>query len=202
MTGHWPRERGKRGRFHNFQPSRKWDETGKGKAPMNEHDFSSGDKLQRRKADPHAEEKAQYTSGLEEHVLRLISARVPLPKILNEICRVLDCQIGNVVSLISLPVDDAGDLEPIARNAALFGLRTFCSEGVFGASDELLGFLEMYCSVARSPNAGEFQLIERAMCLAAIAIKRHNDVSEELICGMRQNRLPRGSLLEWPVSMN
>jgi len=169
---------------------------------MNEYDFSSGGKIQRRKTDHHAEEKVQFASSLEEHVIQAISARAPLPKVLNEICSVLDCQIGNVVSLISLPGDDAGDLEAIARNAALFGLYTFCSEGVFDQSDELLGFLEMYSSVARSPNASELQWIERAMCLAAVAIKRHNDVSEELICGFRQNRLPRRNLLEWPVSMN
>jgi hypothetical protein len=169
---------------------------------MNEHDFSPGDKLQRREADPHTEEKAQYTSGLEEHVLRSISARLPLPKVLNEICSVLDCQIGNVVSLISLPGDDAEDLEAMARNATLFGLYTFCSEGVFGESDELLGFLDMYCSVARSPNASEFQLIERAICLAAVAIKRHNEASAQGNFGLRSTVPVRGSLLEWPVSKN
>jgi len=202
MTGHRPRERGKHGRSHNFQPSRKWDETGKGQAPMNEHDFSSGGKLQRRKAHQHAEEEVQYTSSLEEHVLQSISARAPLPKVLNEICNVLDCQIGNVVSLISLPGDDVGDLEAIARNAALFGLYTFCSEGVFDQSGELLGFLEMYSSVARSPNASEFQLIERGMCLAAVAIKRHNEASAEGNFGLHGTMPVRGRLLEWPVSKN
>jgi hypothetical protein len=176
-------------------------ETGKGEAPMKEYDFSAGGKLQRRKAD-HPEEKVQYTSSLEEHVLQSISARAPLPKVLNEICSVLDCQIGNVVSLVSLPGDDAGDLEAIARNAALFGLYTFCSEGVFAESDELLGFLEMYSSVARSPNASEFQLIERAMCLAAIAIKRHNEASAQGNCEPRGTMPVRGRLLEWPVLMN
>jgi hypothetical protein len=166
---------------------------------MSEHDFSS---LQRQKANHCADEKFQYTSRLEERVLQSISSGAPLAKVLNEICRVLDCQIGNVVSLLSLPGDDAGDLEAIAKNAALFGLYTFCSEGVFGESDELLGFLEMYSSVARSPNASEFQVIERAICLAAIAIKRHNEASALGNCGLRGAMPVRGRLLEWPVSMN
>jgi hypothetical protein len=166
---------------------------------MSEHDFSS---LQRQKANHCADEKVQYTSRLEEHVLQSIPSRVPLPKVLNEICSVLDGQIGNVVSLISLPGDNAGDLEAIARNAALFGLYTFCAEGVFAESDELLGFLEMYSSVARSPNASEFQLIEREMCLAAIAIKRHNEASHQdngVMCG---NQGAQKRVLEWPASRN
>lgn len=177
-------------------------ETGRGEAPMIEHDFSSGGKIQRRKPDHHAGEKVQFTSGLEEHVLQSISSRVPLPKVLNEICGLLDCHIGNVVSLISLPGDDAGDLAAIAMNAALFGLYTFCSEGVFGESDEPLGFLEMYCTVARNPNASEFELIERALCLAAVAIKRHNEASAQGNCGLRGTTLVRKPLLEWPDSMN
>jgi hypothetical protein len=167
---------------------------------MNKHDFSSGGKIQRRKADHHTDEKVQYTSSLEEHVLRSISSRAPLPKVLNEICSVLDCQIGNVVSLISLPWDDAGELEAIAKNAALFGLYTFFSEGVFDQSDELLGFLEMYSSVARSPNASELRSIERAMCLASVAIKRHNEASAQENFGLRGSVPVR--LLEWSVSKN
>jgi len=166
---------------------------------MSEHDFSS---FHRQKANHCADEKVQYTSRMEEHVLQSISSRAPLPKVLNEICSVLDCQIGNVVSLISLPGDDAGDLEAIARNAALFGLHTFCSEGVFGESDELLGFLEMYSSVARSPNVLEFQLIERAMCLAAVAINRHNEASRQDNGGMCGNQGAQKRVLEWPASRN
>jgi hypothetical protein len=169
---------------------------------MNEHDFGSGSKSQRPKANHHSDEEVQYTSSSEEHVLRSISSRAPLPKVLNEICSVLDCQIGNVVSLISLPWDDAGDLAAIARNAALFGLYPFCSEAVFDESDKPLGFLEMYSSVARSPNVSEFQLIERAVCLAAIAIKRHNEASARDNCSLRSTMPVRARLLEWPVSMN
>jgi DNA-binding Xre family transcriptional regulator len=169
---------------------------------MKEYDFSSGDKLQRRKSNHDADEKVQYASGLEERALHLISSRVPLPKVLNEICSVLDCQIGNVVSLISLPGDDVGDLEAVARNAALFGLYPFCSEGVFGESNELLGFLEMYCSVARTPNPSEIHLIARALCLAAIAIRRHNEAGIQGHCDLPDTAPVQEPLPEWPHSSN
>jgi hypothetical protein len=169
---------------------------------MNEYDFSSAAKLQRRKSDHDADEKVQYASSLEERVFHSISSRAPLPKVLNEICSILDNQIGNVVSLISLPRDDAGDLEAIARNAVLFGLYTFCSQGVFGESNELLGFLEMYCSVARTPNTAEHQMIERARCLAAIAIKRHNEVGTQGQCDLRDAAPVREPSPDWPHSSN
>ncbi len=169
---------------------------------MNEYDFSSDGKLKRRKSDHDADEKVKYASSLEERVLHSISSRAPLPKVLNEICSVLDCQIGNVVSLISLPGDDLGDLGAVARNAALFGLYTFCSEGVFGESNELLGFLEMYCSVARAPNTSEVHLIARALCLAAIAIKRHNEAGIQGHCDLRDAGSVQDPLPEWPHSLN
>jgi hypothetical protein len=169
---------------------------------MNEHDFGSRDRAQKRKADRHFDDKIQYILSAEEQLLRSISSRAPLPKVLNEICTALDCQIGNVVSLISPPGNDASELATIAMNAVNFGLYTFCSEGVVAENDELLGSLEMYCSVPRSPSASEFQLIERAKCLAAIAIKRHNEASHQGNCGIRENRPVRGGVLEWPVSMN
>jgi GAF domain-containing protein len=83
-----------------------------------------------------------------------------------------------MVSLISLPGDDVvTDHAAISRIAALFGLHAFCSAGVVAENGELLGSLEMYSLVQRRPSAREFQLIERATCLAAIAIKRHNEAS-------------------------
>jgi hypothetical protein len=165
---------------------------------MNEHDFSAGGKSQRRKANHATDEEVQYTLSSEEQVLRSISSRVPLPKVLNEICSVLDCQIGNVVSLISLPGDDLSDLPAIAKT---FGLYSFCSEGLVDEDGVPVGLLAMYCSVARSPNVSEFQLIERVKCLAAIAIKRLSEASEEWNCGRQGNKSARGPLLEWPVSM-
>jgi GAF domain-containing protein len=107
-----------------------------------------------------------------------------------------------MVSLISLPDDDVTDHAAIARIAALFGLHAFCSAGVVAENDELLGSLEMYSCVPRSPTLREFQLIERATCLAAIVIKRHNEASHHGYGCIHGNRPRRGRVLEWPVSMN
>jgi hypothetical protein len=150
------------------------------------------------------DDKIQYLLSVEEQPRQSISARAPLPEALNEICSALDSQIGNVVSLISLSGDDANELAAIAMNAELFGLHTFCSEGVVAENNELLGSLEMYCSVPRNPSAGEFQLIELAKCTAAIAIKRHNEAVHQDDDGgcTPEDRPVRGRVLEWPVSTN
>jgi hypothetical protein len=169
---------------------------------MNEHDSGARGRSQERKAQSNSDDKIQYLWKAEERLLQLISNRAPLPKVLNEICNALDCQISDVVSLISLPEDDAGELAAIAMNAALFGLHTFCSEGIFAENEELLGFLEMYSGVLRRPSAEEVQFIERAKCLAAIAIERHNEASRHGRRGVPRNRPARGRVFEWPVSMN
>jgi hypothetical protein len=169
---------------------------------MNEYDFGSRDRSQKSKAHRNGDDQIQYLLGAEEQLLQSISTRAPLPKVLNEICSALDCQIGNVVSLISLPGGDASERAAIAMNAALFGLHTFCSEGVVAENGELLGSLEMYCSVPRSPSASEFQLIERAKSLAALAIKLGHQADHQGQCGLPGNQPVRGRMLEWPGSLN
>jgi hypothetical protein len=169
---------------------------------MNEYDSGSGGTPQKRNIQRSLDGKTQYLLNAEEQLLQSITSHVALPKVLNEICTALDFQIGNVVSLITLPGDDPSDLAAIAINAALFGLYTFCSEGVVSESDEVLGFLEMYCSVRRNPAAEEVQLIERAKCLAAIAIARHNETSDQHNGGGPRNPGARKRVLEWPTSRN
>jgi hypothetical protein len=117
----------------------------------------------------------QYLLRAEEQLLHSMSARVPLAEILHKICDALNSEIGNMISLISLPNDDATGLAAIAKSAELFGLHKFCSARVVGGSDELLGSLEMYSFVPRRPFLSEAQLIERAICLAAVAIKRDSE---------------------------
>lgn len=119
-----------------------------------------------------SEGRIQYLLNAEERILQSISARTPVSAILNEICTALDCQMGNMVSLISLRKDETTSVAEIARNAELFGLYIFLSVGIFAESGEELGSLEMYCCNPRNPSRGEIQLIERAACLAAIAIER------------------------------
>ena len=142
---------------------------------MNKSRSRAGGRTQKCMPPCDSEDKIQYLLSAEEQLLQSISSGERLSGVLNGICSALDRQIGNVVSLISLPGDDASELAAIAMNAALFGLHTFCSAGLVAENDEVLGSLEMYCSVPRSPSAREFQLIERGKCLAAIAIKLHNE---------------------------
>ena len=120
--------------------------------------------------------RSRFLLRAERQILRAISVRAPLPELLNRICSALDCQIGNVVSLISLPEDHATELAAVVGNAKLFGLYTFCSTGVLDENHESLGSLETYSCLPRRPNLEEFQLIERATRLAAIAIGVHKDV--------------------------
>jgi hypothetical protein len=166
---------------------------------MDESNFGVHSKSKDSTVRSDCEAKVQFSSSVEEQFLQSISTQAPLPKILNEICIALDCHIGSVVSLISLPEDDPVELAAMALNAARFGLYAFCSEEIAGENAEPLGYLEMYCSLRRNPSAGEYQFIERAKCLAAIAIKRHHEAGQQGNCG---NRPVPGRLLEWPQPTN
>lgn len=115
----------------------------------------------------------------EEEILRAISVRAPLSELLNRICTALDCQIGNVVSLISLPEEGATTLAALAENAQLFGLYAFCSADVLDERREPLGSLQTYSCVPRRPSFDEFQVIKRATHLAAIAINLHKDARHD-----------------------
>jgi hypothetical protein len=149
-----------------------------------------------------SEGRVQYLLETEERILRSIAVRAPVPQILNEICTALDCQIGNMVSLISLPQDDIASTAEIARNAALFGLHIFSSAGIFGECDEELGSLEMYCCTARNPSFPELQLIERAVCLAAIAMECETKGDHQYSRRSQEKAPVHKSVPRWPVSMN
>jgi hypothetical protein len=165
---------------------------------MNEYHSRSRDGSQILRRRSGSDDTIQYSLRGEEQLLQSISARAPLSEVLGRICSAIDSQIGNMVSLISLPGDDVTDHAAIARIAALFGLHAFCSSGVVAENDEVLGSLEMFCCVPRSPSPREFQLIERATCLAAIAIKRHNEAGHHGYGCIQGNRPVRGR----PVSLN
>jgi len=169
---------------------------------MNKFDSGTRERAQAPKVGRNFDDKIEYLLNTEEQLLQSISIHGPLPEVLNRICSALDCQIGNVVSLFSLPADDASELAEIAMNATLFGLHTFCSARVLAENDELLGSLDMYCCTSRSPSASEFQLIERAKCLAGIAIKLDKEADDQGNCGMRGNRPESDHVREWPVSTN
>jgi hypothetical protein len=124
--------------------------------------------------------EVQYLLRTEEQLLHSISARMPLEAILHKICAALNSEIGNVISLISLPDDDPIGLATIVKSAGVFGLHKFCSASVVGGNDETLGSIEMYCCIPRRPFLNEISLIERATCLAAVAIKRQSDTGSPL----------------------
>jgi hypothetical protein len=150
----------------------------------------------------HSEGWIQYLLNAEEKILQSISGRVPLPEILNKICTTIDCQIGNMVSLISLPEDETASVAEIARSAELFGLHIFFSVGIFAGSGKELGSLEMYCCTPRNPSRDEIQLVERAACLAAIAIERDAQAVRQDNGGISTKGPSRGNVLGWPVSRN
>ena len=169
---------------------------------MDESEFRALAKWQISMPPRYSENRFQYLLKTEDQILQSISARAPISKILKNICNALDCEIGNMVSLISMPNDDASSGGEVSHSVALFGLYSFVS-GVIGAeSGELLGYLEMYCCVSRKPSPREFQLIERAVCLAAVAIKRHRETVGGGNCRMRGVRSARGYVPEMPSSMN
>ena len=142
----------------------------------------------------------QYLLKAERRILESISARTPLPEILNEISGALDCQIANIASFISLPSSDTGASATNDMNATLFGLYTFCSASLVSANHELLGSLKIYCGTSQSPSLEESQLIEEAGCLAAIAIE--HDVKAGHRAGLPVHGKPpmRGRVLEWRIS--
>jgi hypothetical protein len=150
----------------------------------------------------HSSDEIRYLLRTEEHILRAISARAPISDILNEVCVAIDCQIGNIVSLISLPGDDAESIVDVAQKAALFGLHAFCSEGIVTENNEVLGSLEMYCSVPRIPSANEVELIERAKCLVAIAIQRDLQASRNANGFAPEDQLGRQNTRTGPVYLN
>jgi hypothetical protein len=171
-------------------------------AQVDEYDFGArGTGLERNEPFT-VESKTHYLSGDEEQLLQCISSRAPLPEVLNGICSALACQIGNVVSLIAMPTDDASDLAAIAMNAAQFGLHIFYSESVVAGDGEQLGTFEVYSSVPRSPSEGECRLIERAKGLAVLALKVDRAPGHPGGRGKAEEGPLRGNALEKPVSMN
>jgi hypothetical protein len=169
---------------------------------MDESEFRSLAKWQISVPPRYSENRIQYLLKAEEQILQLISARAPISRILNDICNALDCQIGNMVSLISVPDDNAISGAEVLHSAVLFGLYRFFAVVIGVENGEELGSLEMYCCVSRNPSPCESQLIERAACLAAIAIKRHRETGDDGNCRIHGVRSARGYVPKTPTSMN
>src|SRR5438445_13221225 len=74
-----------------------------------------------------SDDKIQYLQRREEQLLQSIPARTPLLEVLDRICSTINSEIGNRVSLISLPGDDVTDDGAIGRIAAVVGSPAFSS---------------------------------------------------------------------------
>jgi len=169
---------------------------------MDDSEFRSLAKWQISVPPRYSENRIQYLLKTEERILQSISARAPVSRILSDICNALDCQIGNIVSLIAVPDDNASSASEVSRSATLFGLHIFFSGAIGAENGEDLGSLEVYCCISRKPFPREFQLIERAVCLAAAAIKRHRETGDGGNCRIHGVRSARGYVAETPTSMN
>jgi hypothetical protein len=142
---------------------------------MDESEFRSLTKWQISVPPCYFGNRIQYLLKTEEQILQSISARAPIYKILNDVCNALDCQIGNMVSLISTPDEILSGAAEASRSAAC---------------------------VSRNPSPREFQLIEWAVCLAAAATKRHRQTIDGGNCRIHAVRRARGYVPETPNSKN
>jgi hypothetical protein len=115
--------------------------------------------------------KKQASLAGEKGVLELIAVNAPLSIVLNDLCTAIDIQIGNVVSVISLP-DGNDDHNPltVALRARRFGLDVFWSSNIPLRDEKPLGFFDMYCCIPLAPSSFELQLIRKAAELAELAI--------------------------------
>lgn len=146
------------------------------------------------------ETDSRYLLNAEEKILQAISARAPVPETLNEICTALDCQIMNTVSLISTSTGRDTSAAGTERTAARFGMHVFSSAQIIGDLAEDLGSLQSYSRESRTPSTHEFQLIERALHLAALAITREKKAVDRATSRISENRPVQRRVLEWPVS--
>jgi len=110
---------------------------------MSESEFRSLAKWQVSVPPRYSENRIQYLLRAEEQILQWISARAPISKILNDICHALDREIGNMVSLISMPDDNAISGAEVSYSVGLFGLYSFFSVVIGAESGELFGSPEM-----------------------------------------------------------
>jgi hypothetical protein len=149
----------------------------------------------------HSNDNRRSQLAGERHILELISLGAPLPGILNKLCTAIDFQIGNVVSLVLLADGEENHLCSVTQSATQVGLSVFSSTDILSGDNTLLGILEIYGCDPRRPTPREYQLIERVVHLAAIALQRRED-EEDFERPSRRSRDGIGSALERPPFIN
>lgn len=147
-----------------------------------------------------ASDKIQRLVAGEANLLEMIATDAPLTSILDELCASVDAQIGKVTSMITLAGEDE-EAERTAPRATEFGFSLFHASEIVSRDEFLLGNLEMYCCVPRTPTAGDIALIERAMLIAARAIQR-DDREEEGDRAASANKQRGKSTYILPWSLN
>ena len=160
------------------------------KVPFKRQDSANGTHKRLRNGD-----EVRFLLRGEKQILQSIAVDMPLPELLNRICSALDCEIGDVISLVSLLDEDATELDATAKKARHLGLHMFCSIGVIAENGELLGILEIYSCKPWGPSPQDLGLIERAACLAAMAIERGNGAWEPDESATAEMRLMRRRVL-------
>jgi hypothetical protein len=138
----------------------------------------------------------------ERQILEMIALDAPLPSTLNRLCSIVDVEIGDVVSVISLAEEESSRSFAKARSAMKVGLTLFSSTDVFSRSKTLLGTLEIYGCDSRLPTAHENELIKRVARLAAIALQRHKDAQELERSGRNPGSAPDIDEAETPRYIN
>lgn len=134
----------------------------------------------------------------ESYLLEMIATDAPLTTILDELCSALDAQIGKVTSMISLPSEEE---EPDrAPRTTQFGFSLFYSSEIVSPDEFLLGNLDMYCCVPRTPKTEEIALIERAVLIAARAIQRDDLDGDERVSSAKKERDKNPYLLPWSLN--
>jgi hypothetical protein len=114
----------------------------------------------------------------ERQILEMIVLGAPLPETLNRLCSIIDMEIGDVVSAVSLADEEGIHFCANAQSAMQVGLTLFSSTDILSRSRTLLGMLEIYGCDPRLPTAVEIQVIQRVARLVAIALQRYKDAHE------------------------
>ena len=114
----------------------------------------------------------------ERQILEMIVLGAPLSGTLNELCSMIDLEIDNAVSVVSIVGDAGGHVSANAKMATQVGLILLSSTDIFSRSKTILGTLEIYGCDPRLLSASENQLIQRVARLAAIALQRNKDAQE------------------------
>jgi hypothetical protein len=107
----------------------------------------------------------------EEQILQAISIGRRLSDVLTTLCRALNLQTGHVFSLTSFRRNQISEIGSSVSTESECDYYDFSAEGVRSENGKLLGILGLYRKSQRERSEAESQLIERAKCLAAIAIQ-------------------------------